>query len=145
MRVKFKSRHVLRFSWYTTGTPYSLVLLLHILLFAVAGATASLENVITQSPREAAQTETEARGKTHWRIQIPGDRGELAVLVTHERRSAVVYRSLRAPPNVISSSGSPLRGIVRPAINSLERMREATIDTRFQPFFSILKASISFC
>lgn len=107
MRVKFKSRHVLRFSWYTTGTPYSLVLLLHILLFAVAGATASLENVITQSPREAAQTETEARGKTHWRIQIPGDRGELAVLVTHERRSAVVYRWLRAPPNVISSSGSP--------------------------------------
>lgn len=106
-RVKFVSRHVLRFSRYTAGTPYSLVLLSHILLFVVAGATASLENVITQSPREAAQTETEARGKTHWRIQIPGDRGELAVLVTHERRSAVVYRWLHAPPNVISSSGSP--------------------------------------
>lgn len=48
-----------------------------------ASRTASLENVITQSPREA-----EEGGEIHRRIQIPGDLGELGVLVTHGPRSA---------------------------------------------------------
>lgn len=102
-RVRLVSRHVLQFPDTGPATPYfhpplSLSLSLTAILLSVHGScTASLENVITQSPREG-------RARYTGGYRFPATWENLVFSLLTGLDPPVVYRRFRATPNVISSS-----------------------------------------